>query len=62
MVDDSVGIATALTPHIGYEAATAVAQQALGSGRGVRELVVEQGLLSHDQLDVILRPDTLVAG
>jgi aspartate ammonia-lyase len=39
-----------------------VAQQALGSGRGVRELVVEQGLLSHDQLDVILRPDTLVAG
>ncbi|MDH2392575.1 aspartate ammonia-lyase [Streptomyces sp. HNM0663] len=59
LVDHSIGLVTALNPHIGYEQATAIAQEALDSGRGVRELVLEKGLLTQDELRRILRPDNL---
>jgi aspartate ammonia-lyase len=61
LVDSSIGIVTALNPYIGYEAATRLAQDALLSGRGVRELVLEQGLLSEEALDRILHPASLTA-
>ncbi len=59
MVDSSIGLVTALNPYIGYEAATSVAKEALISGRGVSELVIERGLLPADQLERILRPAVL---
>ncbi len=58
-VEDSIGIVTALNPYIGYEQATAVAREALESGRGVAELVLAKGLLTKEQLDTILRPENL---
>ena len=59
LVEHSIGIVTALNPHIGYVNATAVAQEALASGRSVYALVLEKGLLSKEQLDDILRPENL---
>jgi len=50
---------TALNPYIGYEAATDVAKEALATGRGVAELVLERGLLPRVQLEAILRPEVL---
>src|SRR3954452_19785362 len=58
-VQDSVGIITALNPWIGYENATALAQEALATGKRVYELVLEKGLLDKAQLDAILQPVTL---
>ena len=58
-VEESVGLVRALTPYIGYEQATAVAQEALETGRGVYELVLTKGLLSKERLDEILRPERL---
>ncbi|MBV8620897.1 MAG: aspartate ammonia-lyase [Curvibacter sp.] len=58
-VENSIGIVTALNPYIGYEHATAVAQQAHASGGSVYQIVLERGLLSREQLDAILRPDML---
>ncbi len=58
-VESSIGLVTALNPFIGYEAATAVAKEALVTGRGVAELVLERGLLPADRLEQILRPATL---
>jgi aspartate ammonia-lyase len=58
-VEHSIGLVTALSPHIGYERSTIIAGQALESGRGVAELVLEQGLLTKDQLETILRPENL---
>jgi aspartate ammonia-lyase len=55
----SAGLATALNPHIGYEHATRIAKQAIATGRGVAELVLEQGLLDADRLAEILRPEVL---
>jgi aspartate ammonia-lyase len=58
-LEHSIGIVTALNPYIGYENATAVAREALASGRSVYKLVLEKGLLDQAQLDAILRPEVL---
>lgn len=58
-VANSIGLVTALNPYIGYQAATEVAKEALLSGRGVAELVLEKGLLPQEELERILRPETL---
>ncbi|MGW1412443.1 aspartate ammonia-lyase [Streptomyces sp. NPDC002403] len=60
-VENSIGLVTALNPHIGYTAATAIAQEALATGRGVAELVLERGLLPADRLAALLTPER-VAG
>lgn len=58
-VENSIGIATALNPRIGYANATAVAQEALITGKSVYDLVLEKGLLSKSELDEILQPEFL---
>ena len=60
MIDNSIGIVTALNPHIGYENASAVAAEAHKSGKGVMEIVLKKGLLTKEELDEILRPETLI--
>jgi len=52
---------TALNPYIGYENATRIAKLALHSGRGVLELVREEGLLDDLILADILRPENMIA-
>ncbi len=58
-VNLSAGLATALNPYIGYEAASEVAKDAVKYGRPVAELVLERGLLSAAQLREILQPEVL---
>jgi aspartate ammonia-lyase len=60
-VEQSIGIVTALVPVIGYEASTEIARDALASGRGVYDLVMERGLLTRDQLDQALNPEAMTA-
>ena len=59
VVENSIGVVTALNPYIGYANATQVAQEALTSGRSVAELVLEKKLLSKERLDEILQPEVL---
>jgi aspartate ammonia-lyase len=58
-VEHSIGIVTALVPVIGYEHATSVAKDALDSGRGVYEVVMARGLLTREQLDRVLDPESM---
>ena len=58
-VANSIGIVTALNPYIGYAHATAVAQEAHASGGSVYDIVLARKLLTKQQLDQILRPETL---
>ncbi|MBL1073704.1 aspartate ammonia-lyase [Nocardia sp. 2] len=55
----SVGIVTALTPHLGYAASAAIAKQAMATGRPVAEVVADLGLLSPDQVAELLAPQRL---
>ncbi len=56
VVEHSVGIITAINPHVGYEVATRVAKEAIQSGRSVREICIETGILSEEELNEILDP------
>ncbi|WP_284759566.1 aspartate ammonia-lyase [Agrobacterium sp. fls2-241-TYG-188a] len=58
-LDESLGLATALNPLIGYYAATEVAREALLSGRTVAQVVLEKGYLSAEQLSAALKPELL---
>ncbi|MFI0821002.1 aspartate ammonia-lyase [Streptomyces sp. NPDC021098] len=60
-VENSIGLVTALNPYIGYSAATSIAKEALATGRGVAELVLEKGLLPAERLAEVLSPEE-VAG
>ncbi|MDQ4502141.1 aspartate ammonia-lyase [Sinomonas sp. ASV322] len=58
-VEHSIGLVTALNPYLGYAAATSIAQEALATGRGVAELVLERGLLTAERLEELLKPERL---
>src|SRR5689334_23394471 len=58
-VEHSIGVVTALVPVLGYETATDIARDALQSGRGVYDLVLERGLLTRTQLDQVLNPEIM---
>ncbi|WP_408056820.1 aspartate ammonia-lyase [Ureibacillus massiliensis] len=55
-VEQSVGIITAVNPHIGYELAAQIAKEAIATGASVRELCLKSGALTTEQLDKILDP------
>ena len=59
-VNNSIGIVTALNPHIGYESATRIASQALLTGSSVVELVLAEALLDEATLNKILSPERLL--
>jgi aspartate ammonia-lyase len=59
MVEDSIGLVTALVPALGYERASEIATEALESGRTVRESVLEAGDLDADELDRLLSPEAM---
>ncbi len=56
LVENSVGIITAICPHVGYQPAADIAKKALNTGESVRNLILQEGLLTEEQLDEILNP------
>jgi aspartate ammonia-lyase len=60
MVENSIGLVTALNPILGYEKATEIAEEALRSGRSVVEVVLEKNYLNHEQLEQILSPQKMI--
>ncbi|WP_035834338.1 aspartate ammonia-lyase [Jonesia quinghaiensis] len=59
MVEHSIGLATALNPHLGYAVATSIAAEALSTGRGVAEIVLERELMTAEELALVLSPERL---
>jgi aspartate ammonia-lyase len=62
LLDRSTAAATALSPYIGYAATAEVAKESVRSGRPIREIVLERGLLPKEQLDTILSVDAMTRG
>jgi len=56
LVENSVGIITAISPYVGYEKAADVAKEAIRTKSSVRDLVIRNKLLTKEQLDTILDP------
>ena len=59
MVENSIGLVTALNPLIGYEKSAEIAKEALASGRSVTEIVLEKGYLSQEELEEVLSPQSM---
>ncbi|MBK5221289.1 MAG: class II fumarate hydratase [Acidimicrobiia bacterium] len=55
--ESSPSIGTSLNPFIGYEAAAAIIKESTRTGASIRSIVIEQGLMTDDELDRAL--DTL---
>ncbi|MBH8597192.1 aspartate ammonia-lyase [Thermoactinomyces sp. CICC 10523] len=55
-VESSVGVITAVNPHIGYEVAARIAREAILTGQSVRELCLKYDVLTEEELDLILDP------
>jgi aspartate ammonia-lyase len=55
-VERSVGIITAVNPHLGYEVVSRIAREAILTGKSVRELCLLYDVLTEEELDLILDP------
>jgi aspartate ammonia-lyase len=60
MVQNSIGIVTALNPALGYETCTILAIEALENNKSVYDLVIEKDILSRKELDELLTPENMI--
>jgi aspartate ammonia-lyase len=60
LVENSIGIITALNPVLGYETSTRLAKKALENNRSVYDLVIENNLLTKEELDKLLLPENMI--
>ncbi len=60
MVENSIGLVTALNPLLGYEACSSLAREALETGKSVYNLVLERDLLTKEALDEALKPENMI--
>ena len=56
----SLMLVTALNPHIGYEKAAAIAKKAHADNLSLREAAVELGLLTGEEFDRLVRPESMI--
>ncbi len=59
LVQDSIGLVTALGPTLGYEASSRIAKRALVEKRRVADIVLEEKLLTQAELDDLLRLEAM---
>ncbi len=55
-IEQSLSMVTSLNPHIGYEKASSLAKEAFKSGKTIRQLCREQGILPEATLNEALDP------
>ncbi|NEU56846.1 aspartate ammonia-lyase [Halorussus sp. MSC15.2] len=58
-VEQSMALATALNPHIGYDKASDAAKTALKEGKTVKQVVVEKGYLSEEEAEEVIDPEAM---
>ncbi len=56
LLNNSIGIVTALCPYIGYKKAAEIAKEALKTNKSIKEVVLKHNILSEEQLNKILNP------
>ncbi len=58
-VQSSPMLVTALNPHIGYDNAAKVAKEAIRTGKTLREVCIEMGVLSGEDFDGFVKPEEM---
>jgi aspartate ammonia-lyase len=57
--EESIGLMTALSPHLGYAAASEIAREAVARRMSLVDVIVERGLYSEDELRRLLDPSRM---
>ncbi len=60
MLDGSIGLAAVLVPHIGYEKAAEIAQTALLEGKSIRQVILENKIMTAEETEAVLQPEAAV--
>ena len=60
LLGNSLVLATALVPHLGYEAAAAIAYRALATGRTIADVALEIGNMTHEHLELALQAEAML--
>jgi aspartate ammonia-lyase len=58
-VEGSTAAATVLLPALGYETASRLAKQSKETGRTIRELALDEGLLTSEVFDALISPESV---
>jgi aspartate ammonia-lyase len=61
LLDRSTAVATALSPHIGYAATAEISKEAVRTGKSIRQIARERGVLSDEELDRLLAPERMTS-
>ena len=59
LLERSTALATALSPYLGYEKTAAIAKESVATGKPIRQIVLERGLIEPDNLDRILSVEAM---
>lgn len=59
-LDRSIGIVTALCPYIGYTKASKLAKRALRENRNIRDIVVEEKIMTEEEIDKVIDPNNMI--
>jgi fumarate hydratase class II len=62
LIEGSLAMCTSLVPAIGYDTSAAIAYQAFNTGRTVREVALDQGVLPEKELNKLLDPMSMTKG
>ncbi|MET0565900.1 MAG: class II fumarate hydratase [Acidimicrobiia bacterium] len=54
LLERNAVVVTALNPHIGYDSGARIVKEAAATGRSIRDLVLESGLMTPEELDAAL--------
>ena len=60
LMERSLMLVTALTPHIGYDRAAGIAKHALLNGTTLREEAIKSGFISAQDFDRFVRPEEMI--
>lgn len=60
-LDRSVGVVTALLPHVGYETSAMLAKEAYNTGRPIREIILEKKILTPERMAEIMAPAAMTS-
>ncbi|MFQ3577429.1 MAG: class II fumarate hydratase [Verrucomicrobiia bacterium] len=60
LVEKSFALVTALVPRLGYDRAAEIAKESLATGRSIRQVCEEAGLLTSEELALLLDPSQML--
>jgi aspartate ammonia-lyase len=62
LLDRSTATATALSPYLGYATTAEIAKEAVRSGKTIRAIVLDRGLMDAARLDAMLSVESMTRG